>query len=561
MSETTTTESSTYDKLTPQRKTLIDQVMQNLENGDGLWTPGWKMSGVPESAITGKQYRGVNNFYLTIVSMMKGYSDNRWVTFNQMEEKGWTFKTDEEGKSLGKGAGVTIEFFEFRDRETKQRFDRHTLDGMTDEERQEYMKDNVYPVRRYYRVFNGDIIEGIPQKEEQVLDPSGKVERAERILDYWNENEAKIIYGGNQAYYKPSTDEVHLPPREAFLDMAEFYSTAMHEVGHSTGHSSRLNRDLSSGFGSAGYAQEELKAEIASLFMEQDLNISVSEKHIENNSKYIKNWLEIIKENPNALFTAITDADKIAKYVVDKERLASSKKNTEYFAIVPKENEYGDTVYTVYMAEQYGQTRPAIAYAFSSREALMAEFDKFQEAPFWKDKTFEEVSFEELQAKSIERFEAEQAAEEKADKQGESGEIYLPPSQIAARGLSQTSKADMTGRGVESLTRMSDRELVERAKKTSGGEKFSTLYEGGTLFGNDEKDARSMMVRIAAFTTDEQQLLRIFKSSGQFKDENPNSLYEKITKESLAFAARIRQKETQPIMDTGKRRAGLNSKT
>ena len=110
--------------------------------------------------------------------------------------------------------------------------------------------------------------------------------------------------------------------------------------------------------------------------MEQDLNISVSEKHIENNSKYIKNWLEIIKENPNALFTAITDADKIAKYVVDKERLASSKKNTEYFAIVPKENEYGDTVYTVYMAEQYGQTRPAIAYAFSSREALMAEFDK-----------------------------------------------------------------------------------------------------------------------------------------------------------------------------------------
>ena len=119
----------------------------------------------------------------------------------------------------------------------------------------------------------------------------------------------------------------------------------------------------------------------------------------------------------------------------------------------------------------------------------------------------------------------------------------------------------MTGRGVESLTRMSDRELVERAKKTSGGEKFSTLYEGGTLFGNDEKDARSMMVRIAAFTTDEQQLLRIFKSSGQFKDENPNSLYEKIAKESLAFAARISQKETQPIMDTGKRRAGLNSKT
>ena len=93
--------------------------MQNLENGDGLWTLGWKVSGVPESAITGKQYHGVNNFYLTIVSMMKGCNDNRWVTFNQMEEKGWAFKTDEEGKSLGKDSGVTIEFFEFRDREIK----------------------------------------------------------------------------------------------------------------------------------------------------------------------------------------------------------------------------------------------------------------------------------------------------------------------------------------------------------------------------------------------------------------------------------------------------------
>jgi len=557
----TTTENNAYDKLTPQRKALVDQVIKNLESGNGLWTPGWKMSGVPESAITGKQYHGVNNFYLTVISMMKGYSDNRWATFHQIEERSWKFKTNEEGKSLGKGAGVTIEFFEFRDRETKKAFDRHVLDGMTADERQEYMKENVYPVRRYYRVFNGDVIDGIPEREKQELDPNGKVERAERILDYWNENEAKIIYGGNQAFYRPSTDEVHLPPRNAFVDMQEFYSTALHEVGHSTGHASRLNRDLSSGFGSEGYAQEELRAEIASMFMEQDLEIDVSEKHIENNSRYIKNWHEEIKANPNALFLAITDADKIARYVIEKERLAASKKNTEYYAIVPRENELGDMTYVVYMASEYGQTSPAIAYAFSSRDALMTEFDKFKQAPFWKDKTFEEVSFDELQAKSIERYEAKQKEEEKKEPTI-GNEEYLPPSQVAARALSQDKKTDMTGCGVESLTRMSDREIVERAEKTKGGDKFNTLYNGGTLFGNEEKDARSLMVRVAMFCNgDQEQLMRIFKSSGQFKEEKSNELYEKMAKESMRYIDRIKQKEAAPIMNTGKQRAGLNAKT
>jgi antirestriction protein ArdC len=334
LSDETITENKSYDNLTPQRKVLVDQVMKNLESGNGLWTPGWKMSGVPESAVTGKKYHGVNNFYLTIISMMKGYSDNRWATFKQIEDKGWKFKTDEEGKSLGKGAGVTIEFFELRDSETKQTFDRHVLDGMTADEKQEYMKDNVYPVRRYYRVFNGDVIDGIPEREKQEVDPSGRVERADKILEYWNDNEAKIIYGGNSAFYRPSTDEIHLPPKIVFVDMQEFYSTALHEVGHSTGHSSRLNRDLSSGFGTDGYAQEELRAEIASMFMEQDLEIDVSEKHIENNSRYIKSWHDGIKENPNALFLAIADADKIAKYVMEKERLATIQKNTELLIVL-----------------------------------------------------------------------------------------------------------------------------------------------------------------------------------------------------------------------------------
>ena len=127
-----------FEKLTPERKALVERVLENLKNGDGLWQQGWINTGVPASGITGKKYHGINNFYLTLVSIIRGYSDNRWITYKQMEEKGWKFKFDEEGNSLGKGAGVAIEFFELRDKETKKPFDRKTLDGMTKTEQEEY---------------------------------------------------------------------------------------------------------------------------------------------------------------------------------------------------------------------------------------------------------------------------------------------------------------------------------------------------------------------------------------------------------------------------------------
>lgn len=105
-------------------------VMANLENGTGLWKQGW-MSNAPESAVTKNKYRGSNNMLLMLVAMMRGYDDNRLVTYKQMEEIGWSFKTDENGKSLSKGAGVNVEFYSLRDRETKKPFDRSVLDGMT----------------------------------------------------------------------------------------------------------------------------------------------------------------------------------------------------------------------------------------------------------------------------------------------------------------------------------------------------------------------------------------------------------------------------------------------
>ena len=134
---------SAYEKLTPQRKQLVDKVMENLEKGNLFWSQGWVSSGAPESAVTGKKYRGINNLFLSLIAMSENYEDNRWATFKQMEEKGWTFKKDEEGKSAAKGKGATVEYYEMRDKETKKRFDRSVLDGMTASEQQEYMDKNM----------------------------------------------------------------------------------------------------------------------------------------------------------------------------------------------------------------------------------------------------------------------------------------------------------------------------------------------------------------------------------------------------------------------------------
>ena len=516
-------ENSAYEKLTPARKALVDAVMKNLENGVGLWEQGWAGGGAPVSAISGKQYNGVNRMFLMAATAERGYSDNRWVTFKQMEDKGWSFKRDEEGRSRGKNAGVSIEYFELRDKETKQPFDRHTLDGMTADERNEYMDENVYPIRKYYRVFNGDVIEGIPERERVEHDPMGRNDRAEALIDHWSETQSPIKYGGSMAYYSLTKDEIHLPEKKDFVDMPEFYSTALHEIGHSTGHEKRLNRNLSGAFGSAEYAEEELRAEIASMFLEQDLGVAASDKHIENNSAYIGAWKSKIKEDPNVLFKAIADAERMTKFVMSKEK--EIKRETEPFAVVEETDEYGETVYKVKMCAEYGQTQSALSgYPFRSRDALMAEFGKMQELSFWKGKTFEEVSLEELQARSIKRAEEQEQKEERLTKiEEEKSEVFLPPSAVAAASETESASAartvDMTGKGIESLTRMEDRDLVERASKTKQGAKFSALFNGVDVLGSEEKNERSLMARLAVHTLDKDKLMRVFKASGQYRDD------------------------------------------
>lgn len=552
------TKSSAYEKLTPQRKQLVDQVLANLEKGNLFWTQGWVAAGAPESAVTGKKYRGINNLYLSLVAMAENYGDNRWATFRQMEEKGWTFKKDEEGHTLGKGKSVSVEYYEMRDKETKRRFDRSVLDGMTFDEQREYMDKNVYWLRKFYRVFNCSLMDGVPAKEMPMIDVNDRIEKAEAILDYWNANESKIVYGGSQAFYRPSTDEVHLPEREKFKSTQSFYDTAFHEIGHSTGHESRLNRDLSGGFGSQSYAMEELRAEIASIFMAQDLGIEPSEDRLQNNAAYIQSWKDEIKENPNALFTAIADADKIARYVSSKEQAYRQTKDVEYYAIVEETNAYSEQVYRCYICDEEGKVKPLINYGFADRDALEKELDKIKELDLWKDKTFEEVGIEALKAKSEEKEKAGKVEQEKSTE-------YIRPSElVAAEVAAKALPVSMDGRGKESLTRMSDRETLSRAETYYGKDgKFSDLYHGKNVLKSEEESEYGLMVRLAMFCGgDQDRLLRVFRSSGQYREEKPNAYYEKMAENSLKFISDTKRSFAPMNEQSGfsKGKVGINSK-
>lgn len=549
-----------YNKLTPQRKQLVDAILENLKNGNLFWIQGWKNVGAPISAITGKKYNGINRLFLSLAMSEHKYKDNRWLTYKQMEDKGWTFKRDEEGNNLGKGAGVAIEYFELRDKETKKPFNKHVLDGMTQDEKQEYFDENVFPMRKYYRVFNGDIIDGIPALESKKIDANGINERAEKLLQYWSENEAEIIYGGDKAYYTEKADEVHLPFKNQFLNYAEYYSTALHEVGHSTGHSSRLNRDLSGKFGTDKYAEEELRAELASMFLEQDLEIASTDNHIQNNSAYIQNWHDIIKSDPNALFKAIADADKIAGYVMAKDK--EMDKEEEPYTIVEEIDDNGSIVYKIRMIAEYGQTR-AILSPFKSKDELLKEFGKMQELPYWKGKQFKEVSMDELINISRQRAEEKLAKEERLRQiEEDKSEVYIPPSEVVANTLKcaavvgAVDNVYMTDKLKERLTRMDDRDVIDRASKSKYGDKFMSLFNGESVMGDKDKDERSLLTRLAVFCgQDKEQILRIFKASGQYNELKPNSLYSSMADIAMSVVAKNIERDKQQAAQTqdGKR--------
>ncbi|MCU0835991.1 MAG: zincin-like metallopeptidase domain-containing protein [Chromatiaceae bacterium] len=121
----------------------------------------------------------------------------------------------------------------------------------------------------------------------------------------------------DRAFYRPATDRIHLPPRSSFKTADTIRATALHEVAHATGHPSRLDRDLAHPFGSVGYAKDELRAEIASLMIGDQLGIGHDPGQ---HAARLKSWVQLLKEDPKEILRASRDADKISNYVLEPEK-------------------------------------------------------------------------------------------------------------------------------------------------------------------------------------------------------------------------------------------------
>lgn len=278
---------------------ITNRILELLDKGKIPWQKPWKGGAkrCPMNFISKKKYRGINVFTLAYAQQERGYTSNKWLTFKQVSELGGSVRK-------GERAELVI-FFTFKEKE-----------------QEESDKTEVIPILRYYNVFNLCQCEGIELPEEDRIEPIidfNPIEKAEEIVNNMP-LKPEILFKGQSAYYNPALDFINMPNPETFYKQEEFYSTLFHELIHSTGHPSRLDRNFlkkKAAFGSEEYSREELIAEFGSAML---CGIAGIEKSvIENQAAYIKGWKKAIKEDPRALVLAANKAQRAADFILGEE--------------------------------------------------------------------------------------------------------------------------------------------------------------------------------------------------------------------------------------------------
>lgn len=284
---------------------VANRIIEQLEQGTAPWLKPWEPGELrlPYNAATGKEYRGMNTIWLH----MQGYGDPRWMTYRQAEGM---------GAQVRKGSkGTKIVYWKFRDEQEARDAQGNPI--LDENGKPKKIQVELERPRSFTAVvFNAEQIDGLPPLEAKPLgaEPERHA-RAEAILANSGANINHIA--GDRAYYQPATDKIVLPERNQFGTADRYYATALHELGHWTGHPSRLDRDLSHPFGSEGYAREELRAELASLMLGERLEIGHDPGQ---HAAYIGSWIKALKEDPREIFRAASDAEKITGYVMEFER-------------------------------------------------------------------------------------------------------------------------------------------------------------------------------------------------------------------------------------------------
>lgn len=292
------------------REKLAEMFIASLNEGKLPWAACWQKER-PQNAVTGKRYRGVNSFFLSLHAQGQGYSDPRWCTYLQAQKQGWQVR---KGSS-----GYPVEYWAYFDRKEKKLLSWQDALKLIKEE-PKYAEENLQLRCRISVVFNAVQIDRIPEMT-YAHQTNIDVIRGQRDTLLRN-MELNYREEGSEAYYSPETDTVTLPPEKSFFDTYSYACTFLHECGHATGHPERLNRDLSGGFGSESYAKEELRAEIASAFTAQAIGLTLTDEqlrhHLDLHKAYIQSWAAAVKDAPDELFRAIKDAEGISDYLIEK---------------------------------------------------------------------------------------------------------------------------------------------------------------------------------------------------------------------------------------------------
>jgi antirestriction protein ArdC len=274
---------------------ITSRIIGLLEKGVVPWQQPWQSTDhAPRNMVSGKPYRGINTFLLSAL----GYSSPFWLTFKQAQSLGGHVKQGEKGSP--------VIFWKWLDMENKDT-------GKTER----------IPFLRYSSVFNVAQCEGIevPTTGEPVREHS-PVDAAENIVAGMPKR-PEIKQGSNRAFYSPARDMIGMPALEQFGTTEHYYSVLFHELTHSTGHETRLNRKSVSrtegtqaSFGSDAYSREELVAEMGSAFLCG--HAGIVERTIDNSAAYLASWLNRLKSDPKLVVQAAAQAQKAADFILGK---------------------------------------------------------------------------------------------------------------------------------------------------------------------------------------------------------------------------------------------------
>lgn len=278
---------------------IADQIEKENAPWMKPWEPGQARHSaqfMPINGTSGRDYHGINALHLQMKQLSMGYESNAWMTFPQVKQAGGVVRKGEKS--------TIVEFWKWPDKKSQE----EATEIQADDEKAVRRRPSVF----YSYVFNASQIDKLPERfyAPAPLMPEGwRHEEAERIL---KASGAVIRHdGGDRAFYRHDTDSIHLPLPAQFKNQDQFYSTALHELGHWTGAPDRLNRQFGR-FGDAAYAQEELRAELFSYFASQRIDLPHDPSQ---HMSYLKHWHRIVKDDPKAIFKACADAEAMCRFL------------------------------------------------------------------------------------------------------------------------------------------------------------------------------------------------------------------------------------------------------